>query len=97
MLQLDQGSGVADFLGRDPWGDLDAYRREVFDPMQPGDATVAADARQRTRVEIPIHDLPRINSVLGEFYDGYSAGAWWSGIGVPERAIFERLVAQVRG
>jgi hypothetical protein len=66
VLRLDQGSDIADFLGQDPWGDLSAYRREVFHPMQSGDATVAAEERQVTRVVIPVRDQARINQILDD-------------------------------
>jgi hypothetical protein len=96
VLALDQGSAVADYLGPNPWGDLGAYQREVFDPMQSGRASVGAEGRQTIRVVMPVQDLPRINSVLYDLYEGYSGGRPWAGIDAEERAIFERLAAQVR-
>jgi hypothetical protein len=97
VLRLDRGSDVADFLGRDPWGDLSAYRREVFNPMQSPGAAVEAESGRPPAVAIALHDLPRINAVLHDFYEGYSGGCPWAGIDDEERAILERLAAQVGG
>jgi hypothetical protein len=95
VRHLDRGSNVSEFLGPNPWGDLSAFQREVYNPMQSRNGRAGTEPRQGTRVEIPAADLARLNGILHDFYEGYSSGRPWSGIDDDERAMFERLAAQL--
>src|SRR4051812_20543084 len=91
LLELNRGANPADFLGPNPWGDLNAYRREVCDPRQSPRRSVAAGAREATKVSISLEELPRMNEVLGALYEGYAGGIPWPGIDDDERGMLERL------
>jgi hypothetical protein len=85
---------VSEFLGPNPWGDLRAFQREVYYPMQSQNGRACAEQRQGTQIAIPVADLMRLNAVLDDLYEAYSGGRPWAGIDDDERAMFERLAAQ---
>lgn len=93
-LTLPDDADVSAYLGKNPWSDPDAYRREVYDHMQsrhPADA----DRRAGTELVIPDADLPVLNIVLADFYECYSGGRPWTRLRTREREAEERLAAQL--
>jgi hypothetical protein len=93
VLSLREGDDVADYLGTNPWGDMDAFRREIYEPMRSGKA--GPHVAGGSELVIPVADLSRLNAWLDGFYEGYSGGSEWRPPRDDDRAVFERLAAQL--
>ena len=95
VLRLSSELDVLEYLGSDPWGDLEAFRREVYDPMRTGDPAQGRQPVGAVSVGISTSDLARMNGVLEDLYESYSGGRPWLAITPEERTMFERLAVQL--
>ena len=95
VLRLSSDSDVAGYLGSDPWGDFEAFRREVYEPMHTGAPAQGRRPVGAVSVGIATSDLAEMNRVLGDLYEGYSGGRRWLTITPEQRTMFERLAAQL--
>ena len=95
VLRLSSHTDVAGYLGADPWGDLEAFRREVYEPMQTSDPAKGRQPVGTVRVGIATSDLAEMNRVLDDPYESYSGGRRWLTITPEQRTMFERLAAQL--
>jgi hypothetical protein len=95
VLALPEGARVVDELPLNPWGDLDAFRKQVFYPLHgDGDSPRSLDERSY-QVTIPAHDVVPIRDVIYDLAESFSGGQPWGLISQSERGAIERLADRI--
>ena len=94
-LALGDGARVVDHFPINPWGDLDAFRREVFDPLH---RRPVQDSDGTGRViTIAAPDVDPLRDVLDSLAEAISGGVPWRSLGVVERKVVDSVVDELAG
>lgn len=76
-LQLPDDAHVVDYLPANPWGDLAAFRAQVYFPLH-GQAEPLEGANRLTRVILDPQEARVVRNVLEQLGESISGGVGWS-------------------
>lgn len=93
-VSMPGGSRVADYLGADPWGDVEEFRRLIYRPLH-RDPSSAADATTTAAVTVEAEDVDAIRTVLDGLGESFAGGVPWVELSESERRATERLLARL--
>lgn len=85
---LEDGARVVDHLPDEPWGNLDQFRREVYEPLK---ASAATETRVGNLILAP-QDAGRVFGVLEGLAEGWSGGVPWVPLTSAEKAAVIRCL-----
>lgn len=95
LLALPDGAQVVDHLPLNPWGNLDAFRRQVFYPLHGDDGSPDILDERSFQVAIPTQDVVPIRDVIYDLAESFSGGHPWGPISQTERGAIQRLAHRV--
>jgi hypothetical protein len=94
-LELPEGGDPVDRLPPNPWGDIEAFRREVYLPLHGEGASSSRDG-DVVEVVLAPHEVDLVRDVIDGLAESISGGVPWSRVTESERSAVERLVSQLR-
>lgn len=95
VLNLPEGAQVIDQLPVDPWGDLDAFRKQVFYPLYGDKDSQRSPDERSCQVTIPADDIVPIRDVIYDLAESFSGGHPWGPISQSERVAIQGLADRI--
>jgi hypothetical protein len=88
--ELGEGARVVDYLPVAPWGDLDEFRRRVYEPLR---LSAPPSEGSANSIEVTSDDARLIWSVLQGLAESFSGGVPWSPLSRSELEAVNRCLA----
>jgi hypothetical protein len=95
VLVLPEGVQMVDHLPLNPWGDLDAFRQQVFYPLHGDEESPRGPDERFCQVTIPADDIVPIRDVVYDLAESISGGHPWGTISELERVAIQALADRI--
>lgn len=93
-LVLPEGAPVVDHLSRNPWSDLEDFRRQVHQPLH-GSAVLPLRTRGQREIRLEAADVGTLRDVLDGLAESFSGGIPWAPLTSREREVVQRVASKL--
>lgn len=94
--RLEEGARIVDHLPDEPWGDLDEFRRLVYEPLRTLESSTPSVGPQARTIELGSQDARHVFNVLEGLAEGWSGGVPWVALSPAERPAVDRCLKALR-
>lgn len=91
--RLEDNARVVDHLPDEPYGDLDEFRRSVYEPLRNRQSVTAG---QGDNFSLDLRDADLVFDVIKGIDDGWVGGTPWKAMSLAERSAVDRLLETLR-
>jgi hypothetical protein len=91
--QLEDYARIVDHLPDEPYGDLDEFRRTVYEPLRDKRSVTEGHGEN---FSLDLEDVDLILDVLKGMDDGWTGGTPWKAMNPTERAAVDRFLETLR-
>jgi hypothetical protein len=90
--QLDDNAKIIDHLPDEPYGDLDEFRRSVYEPLRDGRSVTAGDG---DNFSFDHQDVGPVFDVIRGISEGWAGGTPWKVMSSAERPAVDRFLKEL--
>lgn len=91
--RLEDNARIVDHLPDEPYGDLDEFRRSVYEPLRDGRSVTAGPG---DNFSLDLQDAGLIFDVVEGISDGWAGGTPWKAMSSAERSAVDRFLETLR-
>ena len=93
--EMPDGAHAVDYFPLNPWGDVELFRRAVYQPLHGDSDHVATIGSPRQEIVIAGDDVPPIRDVIDRLSDSLSTARPWVALSDRERQAVATLVQRL--
>lgn len=87
--RLEGDARIVDHLPDQPWGDLDAFRRSVYEPLRDRRSVTVG---QGDNFSLDIRDVGLVFDLIKGIDEGWAGGTPWKAMSLAERSAVDRFL-----
>ena len=91
--RLEDNARIVDHLPDEPYGDLDEFRRQVYDPLRLKQSVAGGRGEN---FSVDLQDVDLIFDVMKGMDDGWVGGTPWKAMSPAEREAVDRFLEKLR-